>query len=100
MIEKASAHHYIPVLCILGGTASGKSHLTNELLTFSDRKDGHGPKVAPQNQKQPTTGNIQAYYGEIHKKDEYRKLIIFDVEGKDGNTPKMLQGALSQVMVQ
>ena len=100
MIEKASAHTYTPVLSFLGGTASGKSHLTNELLSFSDRKDGHGPKVAPQNQKQPTTGNIQAYYGEIHKKDTYHRFLIFDVEGKNGDTPKMLQGALSQAMVQ
>lgn len=101
MREKASVHKYTPVLSFLGGTESGKSHITNELLSFSDRKDGHGPKVAPQNQKKPTTRNIQAFYGEIYKKDKYRKLIIFDVEGKNGdNTPKMLQGALSQAMVQ
>ena len=54
-----------------------------------------GPKVAEPGQNQPTTGNIQIFRGELKLRDNIQQqMLLLDVEGDKGGTPKMLHGTV------
>ncbi|KAH3732171.1 hypothetical protein Pelo_16997 [Pelomyxa schiedti] len=93
--RQASKTDYVPVISFIGDTGSGKSHLTNELLSFTSRRDHKGPIIASHDQQQSTTGNIHLFRGEL---STGQPILLMDVEGEKGGIPKAMQGVVHTFM--
>ena len=78
----------LPVVSLLGPTGTGKSFISS---TFLQSNDGVLPLVASPDQHVPTSAHVCAHRAAIHSgSKKSRPILLFDVEGEDGRTPKTL----------
>ena len=87
-LAQTSSTDPLPVVSLLGPTGTGKSFIAS---TFLQSNDGVLPLVASPDQHMPTSAHVCVHRAAIHSgSTKSRPILLFDVEGEDGRTPRTL----------